>query len=345
MKEIMVILTGGTIGSQIADESHQIVRGEKDIAGQLLSDWMDTEAFSVYQPVNLLSENETPEIWRQVSEFIHRQYEKKAWDAVLITHGSDTLPYFAAAMGIMCGDMPVPVVITAANYSLEDSRSNGYENVRGCMEYILSSPEAGTVVVYQNPGEKTKIYDAFQLKEADHEKDCFSAYGDCYGSICDGEVTVCAKLKSRLDRQRENYEMIRKMFLNKKGLSDGRKDDGDRNGGRSGGRNVLCLRPVPGLDYDSFVIDETKIGALLHDTYHSGTACTAGKEENLLCFLETLQKKNIPLFLTGLKSNVDNQYETTVKLIEQGACVLWDSTFETSYVLLVLAVNSYLALT
>lgn len=318
MKKIMVILTGGTIGSQIAASEHQIVCGKKDVAGQLLGDWMQSESFTIYQPVNLLSENETPDVWRKVSDFIHDRYVKERWDSILITHGSDTLPYFAAAIGILCGDLALPVVITAANYSLEDSRSNGFINVRGCMDYLLHDPEPGTVVVYQNPGENAKIYDAFQLREADHEKDFFSCYGECYGWVQDGKVVCNSDLKSRLNRIRDVYEELK------------------RNHYSSGGKEVLCMKPVPGLCYDSFIIDERRIGAVLHDTYHSGTACTAGERENLVHFLEQLKAKKIPLFLTGVKSNVDNQYETTVQMIQNGAHVLKDCTFETSYVLLVL---------
>ena len=319
MKTIMVILTGGTIGSQIQKKEHQIKCGKIDVSETLFGEWMDSESLTIYQPVNLLSENETPAVWREVSAFIHERYNEKSWDGILITHGSDTLPYFAAAMGILCSDLNLPVVVTAANYSLEDPRSNGQVNVRGCMDYLMDDPEAGTVVIYQNPEEDTKIYDAFQLREADHENDHFSSYGECYGRVENRQVVCTSDLEGRLSHVRTIYEELK------------------RNQVLASGKEVLCLKPVPGLHYDSFLVDEGKIGAVLHDTYHSGTACTEGEKENLLLFQERLKKKRIPLFLTGLKSNVDNQYETTAKLIQNGAFELKDCTFETSYVVLVLA--------
>lgn len=344
MLNIMVILTGGTIGSQIDAKEHQIVCGKKDIAQQLFSEWHSEEPqaaqLKVYQPINQLSENEAPDTWHQISSFLHDKYREgkandenrektaKDWDGILITHGSDTLPYFAAAMGILCEDIPLPIAITAANYSLEDSRSNGYVNAGACMRYLSQKPQPGVVAIYQNPGGKTRIYDAFQLKEADHDNDRFSSYGDCYGWLEDGKAVCNGSLAERLSHVREVFRKVKEKRAERLGR------------GETVGKGILYLRPVPGLCYDAFNVDGQKTGAVLHDTYHSGTACTAGREGNLLFFLEKLKEKKIPLFLTGLKSEAENRYETTVQLINNGADVLADCTMETGYVLLALAYGS-----
>ena len=79
-----------------------------------------------------------------------REEELAVYDGVIITHGSDTLPYTCAALAFLLRDVPIPLVLVASNYSLGDSRSNGLANFRSAVELIASRQVRGVFTVFQD---------------------------------------------------------------------------------------------------------------------------------------------------------------------------------------------------
>ena len=167
MKKILVILTGGTIGSTVQGKSMNVT--EKS-AGQLLSLYQKKygreEEFEVKQPVSVLSENMTPGILGRLCNCM-KEIPYENYQGVIIAHGSDTLSYTAALLGMYLGHVPVPVVLTAANYPLEDARSNGLVNFRSAVELIRCGMVEGVFAVYQSNTGEMPVYVATRLTEAD----------------------------------------------------------------------------------------------------------------------------------------------------------------------------------
>ena len=114
MKKILVILTGGTIGSKVSSNDINI---DSKTAYSLLERYREiyereTE-FEVLSPYQVLSENMDLEYWMKLYENLNRiSYEE--YEGIIITHGSDTLSYTSNFLGYLYAEVPIPIILTPA---------------------------------------------------------------------------------------------------------------------------------------------------------------------------------------------------------------------------------------
>jgi L-asparaginase len=104
---------------------------------------------------------------------------------------------------------------------------------------------------------------------------------------------------------------------------------------------VLMIKPYPGLNYAH--INLTGVDAVIHDLYHSGTACATlewGEAYSLLAFIERCIQHNLNIYLApAIKS--EDAYQSTRALLDQGAQMLWNMSIEAAYVKLMLAYGNF----
>ncbi len=106
-------------------------------------------------------------------------------------------------------------------------------------------------------------------------------------------------------------------------------------------KRILLIKPYPGLDYSYFNLDAVEL--VLHDLYHSGTACSStqwGDNLALTAFIKRCRDRGIKVYLApAIKS--DNAYESTRELLEAGAIMIWNLSLETAYAKLLLAYGNF----
>lgn len=319
--KILIYLTGGTIGSTVDGAT---VHTDSAAANRLLSLYRarygEDVLFEVRQPCNLLSENATPGLWALLEHSICQE-RLSAYDGVIVTHGSDTLPYTCAALAFLLRDVPVPLVLVASNYSLGDSRSNGLANFRSAVELIASRQVRGVFTVFQDEKGANRVYLAARIQEADTARDQFSSYGGVdFGEIRDGRFHWNAH---PLNPTLEEVNQIPTRLLR----SDWTFQE-----------PVLALRPYPGLSYRFLRLDPPP-RAMLHYLYHAATACTRGERYALPDFLRECQSRGTDCYLAPFKAEGDALYETSRALLATGAIPLYRISFEAAYVKLTIAYN------
>lgn len=125
MKKILLIGTGGTIASEITETG--LAPGLT--TQQLLSYISDIQHICQVDCLQLLaldSTNITPEHWRMIVRCIREHYD--AYDGFVLTHGTDTMAYTAAALSYLIQDSPKPIVLTGAQkpigFDSTDSKVN-----------------------------------------------------------------------------------------------------------------------------------------------------------------------------------------------------------------------------
>jgi L-asparaginase len=105
---------------------------------------------------------------------------------------------------------------------------------------------------------------------------------------------------------------------------------------------ILMIKPYPGLDYTHFNLEN--IDAVLHDLYHSGTACTSlqwSEHHSLVEFINHCKKLDISVYLApAIKSA--NAYQGTQALLDIGANIIWNMSIEAAYVKLLLAYGNFI---
>ena len=152
MKKILVVFTGGTIGSTAAEGT---INTSSEAPFKLLQQFQQHYKnnrqiyFSTVQPLQILSENLAPCVWQMLITAIESQQHDQ-YDGIIVTHGTDTLAYTAAALSFYFNAIKIPMLLVSSDYPLDDTRANGLENFMCAVEFILQNIQAGIFVPYRN---------------------------------------------------------------------------------------------------------------------------------------------------------------------------------------------------
>ncbi len=145
LPRISIISTGGTIASRV-DYRTGAVSPQFD-AEDILSAIPELTEIANFDAVvlcSIFSENMTPDIWIDLARAVAKKIEEGA-SGVMITHGTDTMAYTAAALSFMV-QTPVPVVLTGSQRSADRPSSDNVINAV-CAAAVAVSDIAEVVVV------------------------------------------------------------------------------------------------------------------------------------------------------------------------------------------------------
>ncbi len=319
--KILVILTGGTIGSHIHDKlinvSDESVYLIMDLYQKQYGNDVD---FDVIRPINMLSENFTPEQWNILCKTL-KNIRPKDYDGVIITHGSDTLSYSAALIGMLYGHAPVPIILVASGYPLGHPKSNGLINFRNAVCFIKNSGLKGVYSIYRDFKGNDTVYLSTRIKEADSFSDEFSSYGGAPFGYMQNEVFV-----PEINKINPTFEQINSITEPTLKNSVVFKKD------------ILVIKPYTGLNYKFLNLDESP-ACVLHFLYHSSTGCTSHGNYSLPEFIEKCKNKNIDFYLSSFKSEGTGIYDSSRILLESGAIPLVNISPEAARAKLHIAYN------
>ena len=166
MKKVLMLATGGTIAS-------------KD-SGQGLTPAITSEEILSYVPaigtlcqvdaielMNLDSTDITPRHWLEMAQAVEEHYD--AYDGFVITHGTDTMAYTAAALSYLIQYSPKPIVITGSQKSICLENTDARLNLYNSFLYASDSGSHGVSLVFDGKvilgtrarKERTKSFNAF----------------------------------------------------------------------------------------------------------------------------------------------------------------------------------------
>ena len=115
MKKILVLFTGGTIGSITTDGIIDVEReGKYAVVEAYKSAYGDDVEFECRQVLNILSENMGFSGWEKMIHEIN-SIDTALYSGVILTHGSDTLAYTSALLGMYFRHFDIPLFIIASN--------------------------------------------------------------------------------------------------------------------------------------------------------------------------------------------------------------------------------------
>ena len=129
MRRILMLATGGTIASKESGQGLSPAISSEEILSHVpaIGDLCRVEAV---QLMNLDSTNIGPDHWLKIAEAVRERYD--GYDGFVITHGTDTMAYTAAALSYLIQDSPKPIVITGSQKSIAlndtDARRNLYDS-------------------------------------------------------------------------------------------------------------------------------------------------------------------------------------------------------------------------
>jgi glutamyl-tRNA(Gln) amidotransferase subunit D len=144
LPDLSIVSTGGTIASRI-DYRTGAVTSQFDAEDILraIPGLRSIARFQARKLYTLLSENMTPAIWTELARAVFEEI-KKGSTGVIVTHGTDTMAYSAAALSFML-DTPVPVVFVGSQRSADRPSSDNTQNALCSARAAVS--DLGEVVV------------------------------------------------------------------------------------------------------------------------------------------------------------------------------------------------------
>lgn len=167
--KINLVATGGTIGSRYVNGELIISDGATAQIASIIG------ADKVFGDYKIHSAGVGLSVLNELRLII--QDAAKGADGVIVTHGTDTLAYSAAYLAYALASTKIPIVLCAADRSLTDDDSNGFDVLNAAKSFI-SRGEKGVFVLFKNPGEVVRIHHGARLIPAHmHENFYFSLGG------------------------------------------------------------------------------------------------------------------------------------------------------------------------
>jgi L-asparaginase/Glu-tRNA(Gln) amidotransferase subunit D len=351
MKNILVVFTGGTIGSIAAGGTINTESSTSFKLIQLFREHYPNHRqihFDTVQPIRILSENLAPAAWKTMIEAIETARPEQ-YDGIIVTHGTDTLAYTACALSFYFNQIKTPILLVSSDYPLDNPKANGLDNFICAVEFIRQQEhdcmdaggttprmeevesrleqrsratqgtvaEPGVFVPYKNQQQTMQLHQGNRLTcSLQLSGDFFSVQGKSHMQFADGRFL----LSNPSAQQTPTGHFPLKAEFSER---------------------ILMIKPYPGLDYSRFNLDG--VDAVLHDLYHSGTACASrqwGENYSLTGFLDRCNQQSVAVYLAPAIHSAD-AYQSTRTLIEQGAKIVWNTSIEAAYVKLLLAYGNF----
>lgn len=145
MKRILLIATGGTIASL---PSAYGLKPELT-SWELCSLVPEIETFcqiNTLQLLNIDSTNIQPEHWLLIARTIEENYPQ--YDGFVITHGTDTMAYTAAALTYLIQNPQKPIVLTGSQKPINVPDSGGRQNLTDSFRFACEDQAAGVFIVF-----------------------------------------------------------------------------------------------------------------------------------------------------------------------------------------------------
>ena len=166
MKKILLIGTGGTIASDVTEDGLAPELTTEQLLSHLpaISGICDVDCV---QLLNLDSTNMRPEHWLKMVRCIREKYGR--YDGFVITHGTDTMAYTAAALSYLIQGARKPIILTGAQKPISFDSTDSKVNLTDAFLCACSDTLHGVMIVFNGKviqgtracKTRTKSYEAF----------------------------------------------------------------------------------------------------------------------------------------------------------------------------------------
>ena len=178
LPELAIISTGGTIASRIDYRTGAVTSQftAEDIL-RAIPQLRSIARYRTAQIATILSENMTSVLWRSLARAVHHEIGNGA-EGVIVTHGTDTMAFTAAAVSFMV-ETPVPVIFVGAQRSADRPSSDNAMNAL-CSAAAAVSP-LGEMAVVMHAGtsdDRCAIHRATRVRKMHtSRRDAFRSLG------------------------------------------------------------------------------------------------------------------------------------------------------------------------
>ncbi len=143
MKKILLIGTGGTIASELTASGLAPELTTRQLVA-LVSALTEICEIDCVELLNMDSTNMQPRHWLQIAQCIRQNYD--GYDGFVLTHGTDTMAYTAAALSYLIQACPKPIILTGAQRPIGSDTTDSKENLADAFRCAASDLPGVSIV-------------------------------------------------------------------------------------------------------------------------------------------------------------------------------------------------------
>jgi glutamyl-tRNA(Gln) amidotransferase subunit D len=147
LSNLSLLSTGGTISSKIDYRTGGVMPA---LTAKELNDSIpELKKIANIDPEVVMSEyseNVRPEHWTLMAKKIANNVLSGKYDGIILSHGTDTMHYTAAALSFALQNLPIPVVLVGAQRSSDRPSSDASINLIGACTFAAKSKFSGVFV-------------------------------------------------------------------------------------------------------------------------------------------------------------------------------------------------------
>lgn len=147
MKKILMIATGGTIASKETEEGLAPAISSQELLS-CVPEVAEACSVDTVQPFNLDSTNVRAPHWLQIADIIERNYG--IYDGFVVTHGTDTMAYTAAALSYLIQNSSKPIVLTGSQKSVYSRDTDARLNLSDAFLFCADDNSYGVRIVFDS---------------------------------------------------------------------------------------------------------------------------------------------------------------------------------------------------
>lgn len=157
LPRVCIISTGGTIASRvdyITGGVHAAI-SSRDLLS-IVPELSDIAMVDADILLSVFSENIDPDHWSMMARRVADKIREGA-SGVVITHGTDTMGYSAAALSFALRDLPVPVIFVGSQRSSDRPSSDAATNLIGAVTAAAKAPFAEVTLAMHETTSDTSV--------------------------------------------------------------------------------------------------------------------------------------------------------------------------------------------
>ncbi|MBR9676338.1 Glu-tRNA(Gln) amidotransferase subunit GatD [Candidatus Woesearchaeota archaeon] len=146
LSNVSVISAGGTISSKVDYRTGGTVADytAEDFV-EMMPELENLANIKAIKSLNIMSEDMNNTHWEKIAKDIQKELNSDA-DGVVLSQGTDTLQYSAAALSFFFHDVKKPIIITASQRSIDRGSSDAYQNLVCAINAAANLNGAGVYV-------------------------------------------------------------------------------------------------------------------------------------------------------------------------------------------------------
>ncbi|MDF2736710.1 MAG: gatD [Nitrososphaeraceae archaeon] len=261
LPKIALISTGGTIASKIDYRTGGVtsVLSAKDL-------YTSIPELSIYASIdteilfNEYSENIGPTQWNLIANKIIDKINSGIYDGIVISHGTDTMSYTAAALSFALQDLPIPVILVGAQRSSDRPSSDASSNLIASVIFATQLDYSGVFVSMHGSISDEQIHCHLGTrvrKNHTSKRDAFKSIDISPIAVVKEDQLEIQQIPSNIILQKKNKHKINKEF---NVMPKMKFDDRVFLLKYYPGLNPLLIENVQKLGYKVIIIEGTGLG-------------------------------------------------------------------------------------